>query len=152
MSTQTRESGFTLIELLIVVVILSILAAIVIPQFSSASEQARSSSLSSNLETVRKAVMLYRAQHADAWPDDDFVVQLLGSTEIDGSSGTRFGPYLRGPQFPENPIDERNAVSVIDSMPAAPNGAGGWIYSKDEGEFRANVLGDTPAGLAYFNL
>ena len=38
----SSERGFTLVEILIVVVILGILASIVIPQFSSASHQARS--------------------------------------------------------------------------------------------------------------
>ncbi|MCC7406490.1 MAG: prepilin-type N-terminal cleavage/methylation domain-containing protein, partial [Phycisphaeraceae bacterium] len=40
-----RKSGFTLIEILIVVVILGILAAIVIPQFTNASETAKGSNL-----------------------------------------------------------------------------------------------------------
>ena len=36
-----KRNGFTLVEILIVVVILGILAAIVIPQFSNASEEAK---------------------------------------------------------------------------------------------------------------
>ncbi|MHC4363321.1 MAG: type IV pilin protein, partial [Planctomycetota bacterium] len=39
------QSGFTLVEILIVVVILGILAAIVIPQFTDASTEAKMSSL-----------------------------------------------------------------------------------------------------------
>ena len=38
---RIARRGFTLVELLIVVVILGILATIVIPQFSNASQQAR---------------------------------------------------------------------------------------------------------------
>ena len=37
------KSGFTLVEVLIVVVILGILAAVVIPQFSDASTEAKES-------------------------------------------------------------------------------------------------------------
>ena len=36
-----KKTGFTLVEILIVVIILGILAAIVIPQFTSASESAK---------------------------------------------------------------------------------------------------------------
>jgi general secretion pathway protein G len=56
--------GFTLIELLIVVIILAILAAIAIPQFSSSTVDAQTSALDSNLSAVRTAVEQYRVQHA----------------------------------------------------------------------------------------
>jgi prepilin-type N-terminal cleavage/methylation domain-containing protein len=45
--TRSR-SGFTLVEILIVVIILGILAALVIPQFTNASQNARESSLNGN--------------------------------------------------------------------------------------------------------
>jgi len=45
-----RRSGFTLIEILIVVVILGILAAIVIPQFSNASQMARQNTLKDEVQ------------------------------------------------------------------------------------------------------
>jgi general secretion pathway protein G len=58
------QRGFTLVELLIVVIILAILAAIVIPQFSSATGDAKEAALDSNLGGLRNAVELYKAQHA----------------------------------------------------------------------------------------
>lgn len=54
---KTRK-GFTLVEILIVVVILGILAAIVIPQFTNASEEAKQNSLRSNLQSIRAASAL----------------------------------------------------------------------------------------------
>jgi len=63
MRTQTiRRSrrGFTLIEILIVVVILGILAAIVIPQFTEASDDAEAQSARSTLQTVRSQFELCR--------------------------------------------------------------------------------------------
>ncbi len=54
----TRKGGFTLVEILIVVIILGILAAIVIPQFTSASESAKASSLVSQMQTIRSQLEL----------------------------------------------------------------------------------------------
>ncbi|MHC5022322.1 MAG: type II secretion system protein [Planctomycetota bacterium] len=60
MRTRTLKRGFTLIEILIVVVILGILAAIVIPQFSDASDDAAANSAQSTLATIRSQIELYR--------------------------------------------------------------------------------------------
>ncbi|MHC4171078.1 MAG: type II secretion system protein [Planctomycetota bacterium] len=62
------RSGFTLVEILIVVVILGILAAIVIPQFTEASTEAKTSSLMTDLQTMRSQIELYKIQHNDDLP------------------------------------------------------------------------------------
>lgn len=67
-NVRNRNRGFTLIEILIVVVILGILAAIVIPQFSSASQEAGISSVRSQLQTLRSQVELFRVQN-NAYPE-----------------------------------------------------------------------------------
>jgi prepilin-type N-terminal cleavage/methylation domain-containing protein len=53
------RKGFTLIELLIVVVIISILAAIAIPKFSSTKEQAYVSKMKSDLRNMATAQEAY---------------------------------------------------------------------------------------------
>src|SRR5215212_9742446 len=65
---RTAKRGFTLVEILIVVIILGILAAIVIPQFTNASQDARKSSLVSQLQTIRSQLELYKLQHRDTYP------------------------------------------------------------------------------------
>jgi len=60
---RTAARGFTLIELLIVVIIVAILAAIVIPQFSASTNDAQVAALDANLAAVRNAVEQYRGQH-----------------------------------------------------------------------------------------
>ncbi len=78
------QSGFTLVELLIVVVILAILAGILVPQFSSATDDAKMSSLDSNLANVRSAIELYYQQHGH-YPGS---VTAIGAACAAGPSGT----------------------------------------------------------------
>jgi len=61
--------GFTLVEILIVVVILGILAAMIIPQFASATTQSRQSVFASNLKELTKAAELFKLEN-NAWPED----------------------------------------------------------------------------------
>src|SRR5262245_7928139 len=64
----THTRGFTLVELLIVVVVLGILAAAVIPQFTNSTDNARLSTLDTNLAEMRGAVELYYHQHNSVYP------------------------------------------------------------------------------------
>ena len=148
---QRRNTGFTLVELLIVVIILGILAAIVIPQFSSAASEAKESSIAASLRAIRESIELYRLQHNESYPGDDFVEQLTAGTDVDGDPGSDFGPYFRDP-FPLNPINLNSEVRIKTSMPSDAEGSEGWIYAKDNGDFRANVDGTAPSGTAWFDL
>ena len=62
-------SGFTLVEILIVVVILGILAAIVVPQFATASQSATQASFITNVKSFGDATELYRVTYG-TYPDD----------------------------------------------------------------------------------
>jgi general secretion pathway protein G len=138
------KSGFTLVEILIVVVILGILAAIVIPQFTEASTEARTSSLMSNLQTIRSQLELYAVQHNDADPVlASFLAQMTQQTDIDGNAGTDFGPYLQ--QIPPNPFT--NSSTVVGWGLGAVAGTDGWEYNENTGEVRAapDTTGDTAA-------
>src|SRR5258706_15408223 len=100
-SRGSRNSGFTLVEILIVVIILGILAAIVIPQFTNASTDARKNSMLSQLQTLRSQVQLFKLQHNDVLPDlaaANQWSQLTSKTNLAGAVDTTatglFGPYL----------------------------------------------------------
>ena len=66
---NARKSGFTLVEILIVVVILGILAAIVVPQFTNASNEAIKGALQTQLQTINSQVELFRVRNQGAYPD-----------------------------------------------------------------------------------
>ena len=66
MKTTQDRSAFTLIEVLIVVVIMAILAATIIPQFTDSTKDAKTSTAKMNLATLRAQIQLYRTQHTGA--------------------------------------------------------------------------------------
>ncbi|MDD5135631.1 MAG: type II secretion system protein [Phycisphaerae bacterium] len=132
-----KRSGFTLVEILIVVVILGILAAIVIPQFSDASTEAKTSSLLSNLQTVRSQIQLYKIQHTDALPGAggaSFAAALTGQTDVAGAVGTDYGPYLQA--IPKNPFNDLSTVTEGTTNPTEA-GTTGWFFNTSTGEFLA---------------
>ena len=113
---RTRRA-FTLIEILIVVVILGILAAIVIPQFTDASEEAMEASVRTQLQTIRSQIELYNVQNP--------------ATAYDGASplGTFWDPLVQNDYLqtaPKNPL-QNNSTTVGD----APLAGTGWVWATD---------------------
>jgi general secretion pathway protein G len=137
------RSGFTLVEILIVVIILGILAAIVIPQFSEASNDARESQLRSDLQTMRGQLELYKVEHLDTYPASGagdtgatMVTQMTTKTDQSGAGGGTLGPYII--QFPTNPFATANGDQVEVGAAQTADGDPGWFFNPTTGEFRAN--------------
>lgn len=63
-----NESGFTLVELLVVVLIVGILAAVALPQYSTAVEKSRSTEALSLMNAVAESAKRYCFQK-DLWPN-----------------------------------------------------------------------------------
>src|SRR5579859_6308653 len=138
MTAIRNKKGFTLIEILIVVIILGILAAIVIPQFSSASNDARKSSLESTVQTLRSQVALYRLQHNDKLPgagtgsafsSSQFWTDLTTTTDATGAAvaaGTTgaCGPYMQ--DVPKNALN--TSTLVVDGNNTATAATCGYEY------------------------
>lgn len=138
-SRKTRpRNGFTLIEILIVVVILGILAAMVVPQFSSATASSRENSAKMSLFRIREQLAIYKQQHNGQHPPlATFTTQMTQASQEDhttaasGTPGFNLGPYLR--DIPVNPF------SLNDTVDGTAIGADkGWFYDESNGEFRAN--------------
>jgi general secretion pathway protein G len=131
---KAKKSGFTLVEVLIVVVILGILAAIVIPQFSEASTEAKFSSLITDLQTLRSQIELYKVQHNDTPPTfANFTAQMTGQTDITGAPGTDYGPYMQ--KIATNQFNNKN---VLDNTGTIGDNVGGWEYNETTGVINAD--------------
>jgi general secretion pathway protein G len=133
------RSGFTLVEILIVVILLGVLAAIVIPQFSDASNEAREATLAENLDMVRRQIELFRHHHVGVLPGEggrDIVEQLTERTDMHGivAPDGRYGPYMQS--FPTNPF---TGTSTVEMGTGAPGGGNcGWFYNTETGAFYAD--------------
>ena len=164
-----RAGGFTLIEILIVVTILGILAAIVVPELSSASRQAREGVMKDDLRFMREQIFRYKIQHDDVGPgyppgnpagaptEALFIAQmtthtdLFGNADANASNTYKYGPYLT--KIPDNPLTGRPGILVVPNgspMPA-PDGSQpyGWIYKPETSEFAPNQPGTDLMGKAY---
>ncbi len=118
--------GFTLVEILIVVVILGILAAVVVPQFSKAVSDSAETATFDQLQRVRRAVSYYHATHNGVYPD---------VTAGAGTWGGMLPVCLR--EVPQN-FWVPPAVSKTIVLGAAPDVSyvttHGWIYNSATGE------------------
>ena len=65
-----KNSGFTILEIMLVVILISILAAIVIPRFSIGSKRAKVQSCEMNRAIINKQVEAYYFVEA-TWPMDE---------------------------------------------------------------------------------
>ncbi|MDX2117778.1 MAG: prepilin-type N-terminal cleavage/methylation domain-containing protein [Planctomycetota bacterium] len=104
---RTAKKAFTLVEILIVVVILGILAAIVVPQFTNATQDAQGGNLKAQLDTLNNQVELFRAR-TNAYPD----------FATDGWTKMISGGYIK--TSPKNPV---NGSSTFGS-----SATDGWYW------------------------
>lgn len=168
---RMNHRGFTLVEILIVVVILGILAAIVLPQFSNASHLARENTLKDALRYLRTQIEVFKAQHEDlppgypdgdlaATPDGDtFMLHMTGHTNstckysATADPNYPFGPYLSA--MPRNPITGLSGVYVVlgsDTNPSpdlATFPTIGWFFNARNQQFTSNTPGVDTNGVSY---
>jgi len=156
---RNKRHGFTLVEVLIVVVILGILAATALPQFTATGDDARETALRQDLQTLRGQIALFRLHHAGNNPGDgstaakDVIDALLLSTDATGTTGAPgtlpFGPYFAG-RIPPNPYSGGSGLLIVADVAAAvanDSATEGWIYNPATGRIKANSTGTTVDGV-----
>ncbi len=157
---------------MIVILIIGILAALVVPRFSNASDIAQSVSLKDNLRMLRVQIQVYSAQHnsiAPGYPggnenttptETDFINQMTKYTSSGGIVGGThsdtypYGPYVR--EIPLNPINGLRTILVLGNaspMPTAPSDSTsyGWIFKPYTRELRPYILGQDQDGIKYYD-
>ena len=138
MKCHRSRSGFTLVEILIVAVILGILAAVVVPQFSDATTDAKSSVMTSNLQSLWAQAELYQAHHKNLYPWDDgaggldsdaeIIRKFTTQTDAYGDAGVEYGPYMQA--VPVNPYLDNDTPVFAE---VAADGVD-WLIDVDEGD------------------
>lgn len=145
--------AFSLIELVVVVVIIGIVAAIAIPRMSRGVSGSNDASLTADLDTLRRAIELYRAEHGQAAPKLSMVNAVLTLySNDDGSSAQTnqdarhmWGPYMRA--IPALPVGANKGATLIGGAAGATVG---WVYDETTGDIRAATTGEKDdAGVLY---
>lgn len=144
---QRRIGAFTLVEILIVVVVLGILAAIVVPQFSDASQQATISTLRSSLHSIRVQIDLqHQNDPAGGFPATIDTAWFAGNA-LPAHPGNSFG-------VPAVQVQNSNLITHPLQKVLKAGVAGAFWYNSANGAIRARItdLGSSTATLDAYNL
>lgn len=161
------QKGLTLVEVLIVVILMGIIAAVAIPRFTTATNDAQDNALNANLATMRTVIELYAAQHQGRYPGQmketdgttavgsaaeastAFTAQLTQYSDTNGKvSATKdplypYGPYFRN-GIPKNPLPANSNTVTADHTTLATItntgtvGGTGWKVAVQTGQVIAN--------------
>lgn len=137
-----RRKGFTLIELLVVIAIIAILAAILLPVFARARENARKSTCTNNMKQIASAVVQYCQDYDSRYP---FVRNVPNGIFVPWQFLIQ--PYLKSTNVMACPSNRRNA-EMYGGDCASP-GPPGFSIARSYAWATSN--GDNPAsnGFSY---
>ena len=134
-----NRKGFTLVEILIVVVILGILAAIVIPQFTSATEEARSGNLSAQIKSIQNQIELFKAK-TGAYPT---LAELQAAVTKTGVTGEDWGILIDNDYLKTVPVNPAAPTAVRSLVGDSASDAFGWVYDEANGQLSATYFDES---------
>ena len=133
---RTIRKAFTLVEILIVVVILGILAAIVVPQFTNATQDAQAGNIKAQLDTLNNQIELYKAR-TNNYPT---ITELNTDSSNAAFAGKGWGPLIDGGYVKAPPANPFNNGTAVAAAAAAGNG---WHYDATTGVLGAVNFDET---------
>ncbi len=126
------RKAFTLVEILIVVVILGILAAIVIPQFTNATQDAQAGNIIAQLRTLQSQIELYAARHNGLYPGGASPTDTTFWDDLTDRN-TAGSPDAYVKEVPSNPADptaaNRKVVAFSATATDTGSASGGWLWN-----------------------
>ena len=123
------KKAFTLVEILIVVVILGILAAIVVPQFTNATQDAQTGNLRAQIKSLQNQIELFKARN-NYYPD--LVANGWDALIDPNGDGDLSDGYIK--KAPKTPAAPAAVQEVIGATAAATCG---WHYDVTTGTLGA---------------
>ncbi len=145
MRNKVRKA-FTLVEILIVVVILGILAAIVIPQFTSATQDAQGGNLNAQLQSLQSQIELYKARNNNSGPFDiaqDWL-HLRGDLDDNNVVDTGLEAYIKknpvNPAVPSTAGFANDSITVSTTAGVRGSASSAWVWNEAEGLLYASYF------------
>ncbi|MEM1445817.1 MAG: prepilin-type N-terminal cleavage/methylation domain-containing protein [Planctomycetota bacterium] len=124
--------AFSLIELTIVVAALAILAALVLPRFAGAQDDASEAAAQTNLALIERQVQIYYQTHG-VYPDDLDRNWFVGG-ELPTNPLADFDTTTRVEVFTGDPEQTEPSEKIIADLMTSS-----WWYSPQTGQVRARV-------------
>ena len=135
MGKKRDRSGFTLIELVIVIMVVSILAAVALPILRGKNEASKWSEAAATAGTIRTTVrseFIEDPAKVGAWTNQAVTGVML---DLGFTAGDLTGRYFDDSHFTIASVDANGNATITVTAPAGLTGSGqldsanGWIYT-----------------------
>lgn len=136
--TPVARRAFSLVEIVVVVVIMGIIAAVVVPRFAGAAQEARASAAESSLAGVRSSIASFRSRQIISGGDPYPTLAELTTASVIASG-----------DMPANPFNGLTSVQSVTQSQASSRSvinqnSFGWNYFVDN-------AADPPVSVFYLN-
>ncbi len=139
--THANQSGFTLIEIMVVVIIISILSALVAPQFFNRLDQAKEVAVQNDIKAISSQLAMYRLDNYNYPSSGEGLKSLVSNS----GKNTWRGPYLD--KMPLDPWKKEYQYQYPGTR--NPDGFDVWSLGSDQqpgGEGSAKDIGNWSEG------